>query len=75
MYKYVWLGHSAVQQKLTEHCKSTITKLKKKNNNNRNTARHQSFSQGALVSLWMHLSEDVGSIPGPTQWVEDLALL
>ena len=22
----VWLGHFAVQQKLTEHCKSTLTK-------------------------------------------------
>ena len=24
IYIYVWLGHDAVQQKLTEHCKSTI---------------------------------------------------
>ena len=29
---YVWLGHFAVQQKLKEHCKSTVLhfKLKKK---------------------------------------------
>ena len=26
MYIYVWLGHYAVQQKLTQHCKLTITK-------------------------------------------------
>ena len=31
MYIYVWLGHFAVQQQLTEHYKSTIRKnLKKK---------------------------------------------
>ena len=24
LYVYVWLGHFVVQQKLTEHCKSTI---------------------------------------------------
>ena len=32
MYMDIWLDHSAVQQKLTEHCKSTIIKffLKKK---------------------------------------------
>ena len=24
IYTYIWLGHFAVQQKLTEHCKSTI---------------------------------------------------
>ena len=26
MYIYVWLGHFAVQQKLTEHCKSAVVK-------------------------------------------------
>ena len=32
MYVYVWLGYFAVQQKLTEHCKSTIIlKIKKIN--------------------------------------------
>ena len=31
MFLYVWLGHFAVQQKLTEHCKSTIIQnLKRK---------------------------------------------
>ena len=25
-----WVGHFAVQQKLTEHCKSTMIKIKKK---------------------------------------------
>ena len=29
MYMYVWLGHFAVQQKLAQHCKSTIIKNKK----------------------------------------------
>ena len=28
MCMYVWLGHSAVQQKLAQHCKSTIIKKK-----------------------------------------------
>ena len=32
MYMYVWLGHFAVLQKLTIHCKSTITKNLKKHN-------------------------------------------
>ena len=27
MYTYVQLGHFAVQQKLTEHCKSAIIKI------------------------------------------------
>ena len=27
---YVWLGHYAVQEKLTQHCKSTLIKKKKK---------------------------------------------
>ena len=35
MYTYVWLGHFAVQQKVTEHCQSTmikknLTKIKKR---------------------------------------------
>ena len=30
IYIYVQLGHFAVQQKMKEHCKSTIIKLKKK---------------------------------------------
>ena len=30
IYMYVWLGHSAVQQKLTEHYKSTTIKIFKK---------------------------------------------
>ena len=30
MYIYVKLNHFAVQQKLTQHCKSTILQLKKK---------------------------------------------
>ena len=29
MYVNIWLGHFAVQQKLTEHCESTIIKFKK----------------------------------------------
>ena len=29
-YSHVWLGHFVVQQKLTEHCKSTIIKKKLK---------------------------------------------
>ena len=29
MYICVWLGHFAVQQKFTEHCKSTILQFKK----------------------------------------------
>ena len=28
MYVDVWLGHFAVQQKLTEHCESTIINFK-----------------------------------------------
>ena len=30
MYMDVWLGHFAVEQKLTEHCESTIIKKNKK---------------------------------------------
>ena len=30
LYMYVWLGHFAVQQKLIEHCKSSINKIFKK---------------------------------------------
>ena len=44
LWIYVWLGHLAVQQKLTEHCKSTrnwFKKLKKK--------RMLRFSQGWAV--------------------------
>ena len=33
MYIYIHLSHFAVQQKLTQHCKSTILKLKKKKKN------------------------------------------
>ena len=43
MYKYVWLGHSAVQQKLTEHCKSTITKLKKQQQ------QQQKYSKTSII--------------------------
>ena len=28
MYVYIWLIHDAVQQKLTEHCKTVIFQLK-----------------------------------------------
>ena len=31
IYIYVWLGHYAVQQKLTQHCKSTVLYKEKKN--------------------------------------------
>ena len=30
MYVCVWLGHFAVQQKLVQHCKSTILQLKER---------------------------------------------
>ena len=31
---YVWLIHFAVRPKLTQHCKATISQLKKKSSNN-----------------------------------------
>ena len=30
LYVYMWLTHFAVQQKLTQHCKPTISQFKKK---------------------------------------------
>ena len=31
IYIHVWLVHFAIQQKLTQHCKSTILQFKKNN--------------------------------------------
>ena len=68
MYVYicVWLGYYAVQQKLTQHCKSTILKKKKKK---------RSSHCGSVMTNPTIIYEDVGSIPDLLQWVKDPALL
>ena len=79
MYIYVELNHFAVQQKLTQHCKSTILQLKKKRE------RHLELSLSLFPSL---LCEDIGgrqlftsreespyqkpSLPAPWSWPSSL---
>ena len=45
IYTYVWLGHYAVQQKLTEIYKSTILQWKIKKQNKTPNTLHQRFSK------------------------------
>ena len=69
MYIHVQLGHSAVQQKLAEHCKSTIIKYIK----NKKIKIGSSVVAQCLTNRASN-HEVVGSIPGLAQCVKDLVL-
>ena len=62
----VELNHFAVHVKLT-HCKSTMIKFKI-------IIVIGSSRRGSVVMNPTSIHEEVGSIPGPAQWVKDLVL-
>ena len=55
MKMYVWLGHFAVEQKLAQHCKSTIEidrKKMSKNNQKRQQQKQKSVLSEVVPTLW-----------------------
>ena len=56
VYGYVWLGHFAVQQKLTEHCKATLIKKKKvKKRGGGSVLPWNWYCEKAVTILWLSI--------------------
>ena len=66
MYINIWPGHFTVQQKLAQHCKSTIHFFKRGKKRSKKWANHaEIWEQREEKDLWKENKNGVGIAKGP----------
>ena len=66
VYIYVQVNHSAVHQKLTQHCKSTILQFKQKTNDQTNKKPQVSLSTELIICVNLCISVKMRAMRGST---------